>query len=136
MDSMKRSWGRNSAQIISGLLKWMWFGTWRQMANVICNLASASFSSTVEQEGTHVDDSEDDTHLHLERVGEDERVVDGVPGRVDTEGVAERSRNALDDFADGGDGRPAELGLGEVEREGEDVVVDESGVDGEDLSSS
>ena len=81
-----------------------------------------------------MDNSQDDTHLHLERVGEDESVVDGVPRWVDAEGVAGRGLDTLDDFADGGDRRPAELGLGEVEREGEDVVVDEAGVDGEDLS--
>jgi len=36
---------------------------------------------------THVDNSEDDTHLHLVRVGEDESVVRSVPGRVESERV-------------------------------------------------
>jgi hypothetical protein len=36
---------------------------------------------------THVYDTEDDRHLHLERVGKDEGIVGSVPVRVDTEWI-------------------------------------------------
>lgn len=78
-----------------------------------------------------MDDTHNDTHLHLERVGEDERVVGAVPRRVDSERVPVRGLDALDNVAGGKVGRPAELRLGEVQREREDVVVDEAGEDGE-----
>jgi hypothetical protein len=81
--------------------------------------------------GTYVEDTKNDTHLHLQRVGEDEGVVGSVPGWVDTEGVAVDRLDTLDDVADLEVGGPSELRLGEDEREGEDVVVHETGVHGE-----
>ena len=74
-------------------------------------------------------DTEHDRHLHLERVGKDERVVGAVPARVEAEPVPRvgldrfrRARHVLG---------PPPLRRSEVERERKDVVVDETGVDGE-----
>lgn len=64
-----------------------------------------------------MNDSHDDTHLHLERVGEDEGVVGAVPGGVDAERVAERGLDAFDEVALLEVGGPVELRLGEVEGE-------------------
>jgi len=75
-----------------------------------------------------VDNSEDDTHLHLVRVGEDESVVGSMPGGVESEGVG-----SMLNRGDGSVGvRPFPSGLEESHRLGEDIVVDESGEHRED----
>lgn len=77
----------------------------------------------------HVKHSEHDRHLHLERVGKDERVVGAVPARVETEPVP---RVGLDRLGSAGHVLgPLPLRGPDDEREREDVVVDETGVDGE-----
>jgi hypothetical protein len=83
------------------------------------------------EEKTNVNDTHNDGHLHLERVGKDEDVVGSVPSRVNTEEVPRSGLNRLDGSVVVR--RPAPLGGTEVEREGEDVVVDETGVNGEEL---
>lgn len=82
---------------------------------------------------THVQNTQHDTHFHLERVGEDENVVGSVPGRIDSKGVPVVRLNTFDDVADLEVGRPAELGFGVVERKGENIVVHETSVHGKDL---
>ena len=80
-----------------------------------------------------MDDTNDNRHLHLQRVGEDQSVLGSVPRRIDTEGVPSGGLDAFDNGALLKVGGPAELRLGESEREGEDIVVHESGEDGEEL---
>lgn len=79
---------------------------------------------------SHLDDTKDDGHLHLVRVGEDEEVVGSVPGDIDTDGVGVVVELAL------GDGRadldPIETTLEDLHTLGEDVVVDEASVNRED----
>jgi len=77
---------------------------------------------------THVNDTDDDRHLHLERIGKDERVVGTVPIGIDTKGV---------DFAIGDSSDralpviwPIEPVGKDVQRLGEDIVVDKSSEDG------
>ena len=76
-----------------------------------------------------MDDAEHDGHLHLVRVREHQRIVRLVPGGVQTERIDVTS----------GLGNDRAVGLREapprvpdVQRLGEDVVVHEAGIHGED----
>jgi hypothetical protein len=80
---------------------------------------------------TNVNDAHHNRHLHLKRDGKDEDVVGTVPSRVDTEEVPRSCLERLNGSVVVS--WPAPLRRTEVEREGEDVVVDETGVDGEEL---
>lgn len=71
---------------------------------------------------THVDDSEDDTHFHLVRVGENEGIVGSVPCGVESEGIDA----GLDSLYRSSLVRPLPPGLPDRHRLGEDVVVYES----------
>ena len=73
-----------------------------------------------------MDDTEDDRHLHLERIGEDESIICSVPVWVDTEGVdlaVGNTRNRTFPIF-----RPVETVGKEVQRLGEDIIVDETSV--------
>lgn len=76
-----------------------------------------------------MDDTEDDGHLHLVRVGEDERVVRAVPVGVKAERVGVSGRLGKDEA--GRVGRPLPTRLPDAQRLGEDVVVHEPGEHGE-----
>ena len=78
-----------------------------------------------------MNDTKDDRHLHLERVGEDERIVGAVPTRVKTERIAGVGQGSLE--------RASAVVRGERPRRvpdvhglREDIVIDEAGVDGKD----
>ena len=79
---------------------------------------------------THVDDTKHDGHLHLVRVREEELVVGTMPGRVKTEGIGvtirDRGHRLSPVML-----RPRPARMEDVQRLGEDVVVEESGIDGE-----
>lgn len=76
-----------------------------------------------------MNDTEDDGHFHLVRVGEDESVVRAVPVWVEAERVGVSGRLGKDEA--GRVGRPFPAGLPDVQRLGEDVVVHEPGEHGE-----
>ncbi|KAI3492688.1 hypothetical protein L1887_42606 [Cichorium endivia] len=93
-------------------------------------LTEADEVGHVEKDGErHVEDAEDDGHLHLERVGEDKRIVGAVPGGVDADGVGVA-------IGDGFDGAvlvgPVPAGVEEVHALASNVVVEEAGEHGED----
>lgn len=78
-----------------------------------------------------MDDSHDDRHFHLQRVRENEDVVCSVPFGVQTHEVGLSSRDGLDGTRTE-IGRPPETGWEDSEGEGEDIVVEETGVDREE----
>jgi hypothetical protein len=76
-----------------------------------------------------VNDTDNDRHLHLERVGKDESIVGSIPVWINTEGVdmtivdgRDRPLSVLG---------PIETVRPDVERFGKDIIVDETGEDRE-----
>ena len=80
--------------------------------------------------------SENNTHFHLERIGKDERIVGSMPSGVDTERIMNTGRDRFDHFSIAEDGRESELGRCDSKGEGEDIVVHQSGVHGEELHTA
>ena len=73
-----------------------------------------------------MDDADNDGHLHLVRVCEDQGIWSTVPAGVQTKGIGvaiEGANSSVD--------RHVPTGMEEMKRLGEDVVINESGVDGE-----
>ena len=108
------------------------------MAKVICSARVSRWredGGRTEEGGTDVKNTENDTHFHLERIRKDESVVGSVPGGVDTERVVNTGSDRLDDLSFAKDGGESELRRGDSEREGEDIVVHQSGVHGEELQT-
>ena len=77
-----------------------------------------------------MNNTENDRHLHLVRVGEDERIVGAVPTRIETEGVYMSSVHKIHDCRVL-DRWHLPARMEEVQRLREDIIVDEAGVDGE-----
>jgi hypothetical protein len=73
---------------------------------------------------TYVYDTEDDRHLHLERVGKDEGIIGSVPVWVDTErinlSIGDTRNRTFPIF------RPIETVGPDVQRLGKDIVVNET----------
>lgn len=78
---------------------------------------------------THVDDTHDDGHFHLVRVGKDQRIIRAMPVGVETEWVDFASGLRSDQSFIVG---PLPAGLPNVERFGENVIVHEPSVDGKE----
>lgn len=72
----------------------------------------------------YVNDTHNDRHLHLERIGEDQSIVRAVPSRVDTERIYGAIRDSCDDSFSL---RPVPARLEDGQGQREDVVVHESG---------
>lgn len=77
-----------------------------------------------------MDNTKHDRHLHLVRVGEDERVFRSVPRRVQSKRIRVPIRHS-DDRLVTMSLRNVPAGMEQVKALGEDIIVDEAGVDGE-----
>lgn len=108
-------------------LKRRWFGTCKQSAKVIYKGTSISIWKHRGLQRTYVDNTQDDGHLHLVRVGEDERVVRTMPARVQAEWVDMTIGHTLSCLVS----REVPAGMEQMKSLGEDIVVDETSVDGE-----
>jgi hypothetical protein len=73
-------------------------------------------------------DTNNDGHLHLERIGKDEVVLRSMPSRVDTERIDSSVSNRIDTSLSS---RPIEAGFGQGKTERENIVVNKAGKDGE-----
>lgn len=76
-----------------------------------------------------MNDSQDDRHLHFVRVGENQSIVRTVPCRVETERIGRSCRDGTDGTI--GSLRPFPPRLPDVQRLGENIVVDKTRVHGE-----
>lgn len=66
-----------------------------------CHLGIVSYAHINVMGSAYVNDTEDDRHFHLERVGKDQSVIGTVPVWIDTEGV----------YGTGADGRHGSLSV-------------------------
>lgn len=82
------------------------------------------------QRFTNMNDTQNDRHLHLIRVGEYQGIIRSMPRGIDTNGIGMATRDrfyhALDTM------RPCPSGAPDCECFGEDVVVHETSEDCED----
>lgn len=76
--------------------------------------------------------SQNDAHLHLQRIGEDQRVVRSMPSWINTERIVRRGSDSFNDVSGVEVSRPFVVRRSKIERKREDVVVDQTGVHGKD----
>ena len=79
---------------------------------------------------TYMNDTNNNRHLHLVRVGEDERIVGAMPAGIEAKGIYVASVHEIHDSRIL-NRRHLPARMEEVQRFREDIVVDEAGVDGE-----
>lgn len=78
-----------------------------------------------------MDNTHYDRHFHLQGIGEDENVVGTVPFRIESHEVGSSSRESFD-RSRSEIGRPFPARRENAKREGENIVVEETGVNREE----